>query len=326
MATTFRPQTAILFLGDLFFFVFALWATLYLRSSALPSEEQFFLHLAPFSLLFIVWVGVFFIAGLYESRSLLLARRALSETLLVAQVINVCIAALFFFFVPLFVITPKTILFIYLTVSFFMILLWRAWLFPIFRREHERAIMVGEGSEVEELSLALRDAHRAPVFIVGRISPSVSGLSEQIKRTAAEHNVRFVIADFDHPAISAAFPELYNLVVRGVRFMDLSAVYEEVFGRVLLSRVDSRWVVRNVSRYAHVLYDTLKRIIDIVVAFVLGPVSLVLYPFIILAIKFEDGGPAIISMPRVGEGGRPLIFINFEACPATTKESMVRAG
>lgn len=319
MTSTFRPRTLVLFLGDVFFFTFSLWATLYLRSFTVPTEEQFFLHLIPFSLLFFVWVGVFFIAGLYESRSLILARRALSETLLTAQIINVCLAALFFFFAPLFLIAPKTILFIYLAVSFLMVLFWRGWMFPALRPERERAIMVGEGGEINELSDALRHAHRAPVAVMEHINPSVSDLSGAIKDAISKHDAYFVIADFDHPQVSSASPELYNLVVKGVRFMDLGAVYEEVFGRVPLSRVDSRWVARNVSGYAHVLYDTLKRLIDIVAALVLGLVSLFLYPFIVLAIKLDDGGPAIISMPRVGEAGLPFNFYKFRSMSGNDK-------
>jgi lipopolysaccharide/colanic/teichoic acid biosynthesis glycosyltransferase len=45
---------------------------------------------------------------------------------------------------------------------------------------------------------------------------------------------------------------------------------------------------------------------DVVMAAVGGVISLIFYPFICLAIKLEDGGPAIIAMPRVGEGG--IIF------------------
>lgn len=97
MTTALRPRTFILFAGDLFFFIFSLWLSLYLRAFVVPSQALFLQHLAPFSLLFVAWVIVFFIAGLYESRSIILERRALSATLLTTQVVNVAIAALFFF-------------------------------------------------------------------------------------------------------------------------------------------------------------------------------------------------------------------------------------
>ncbi|MCC7500778.1 hypothetical protein IT396_03190, partial [Candidatus Nomurabacteria bacterium] len=124
MATAFRPRTIVLFAGDILFFILALWLSLYVRVLEVPSTDTFIAHLTPFSLLFVAWVVVYFIAGLYESRSILLARRALSATLLIAQTINVTLAALFFFVMPLpiFGIAPKTLLFIYLIVSFVLVL------------------------------------------------------------------------------------------------------------------------------------------------------------------------------------------------------------
>ena len=85
MALTFRPRTLVLFFGDILALALSLWLSLYLREFSIPTEKVLVAHALPFSLLFIVWIVVFFIAGLYESKSILLARRSLSATLLVAQ-------------------------------------------------------------------------------------------------------------------------------------------------------------------------------------------------------------------------------------------------
>ena len=167
MTTAFRPRTLVLFVGDLLAFVLALWLSLFLRVFEAPSQMLFVAHLVPFSLLFVAWVAVFFIAGLYESRLLALARRALSTTLLAAQTFNLIIAALFFFFVPLFGIAPKTLLFIYLVVSFFLVLLWRAGIFPsLGMQKPEPVVVVGDGPELQEVKEALALAHRPPIEIV----------------------------------------------------------------------------------------------------------------------------------------------------------------
>src|SRR5579859_6099854 len=118
MTNALRPRTVILFLGDIFSFIFSLWLSLWLRGLQLPSQELFMQHLVPFSFLFVAWVAVYFIAGLYESRAIILQRRVISSTLLISQTFNIAIAALFFFFIPYFGIEPKTVLFIYLVVSF----------------------------------------------------------------------------------------------------------------------------------------------------------------------------------------------------------------
>ncbi len=322
MATAFRPRTLVLFLGDLLSFILALWLSLFLRTFEAPAREVFEAHLLPFSLLFIAWVGVFFIAGLYENRSIILARRALSTTLLVAQTFNIAIAALFFFFVPLFGIAPKTLLFIYLGVSFLLILLWRVGLFP-YLRNPEPAVVVGDSAEVRELVLALASAHRAPTRIAAVIDPATPGLGVAVEQALADSGARVVIADWDDQRVSGGFSDLGDWLARGILFFDAVALYETVFGRIALQYVDDRWVARNISRQTRVLYDVLKRLMDIVAALVLGCVSLVLYPFLILAIKLQDGGPIFYSQTRVGENGHPIVMRKFRSMTGADSGSEV---
>ena len=312
MTTAFRPRTLVLFVGDILSFMAALWLSLFLRAFEAPAQEIFLAHLLPFSVLFVAWVSVFFIAGLYENRSIILARRALSTTLLVAQTFNIAIAALFFFFVPLFGIAPKTILFIYLTVSFLLILLWRAILSPRLWNP-EPAIAVGSSTEISELIRALNAAHRAPARVAAVIDPAEADLAAELRAAVARHRVRMVIADWDNPRVSAVFGDISSYIAEGVRFFDATGLYEAMFGRVALYRVDNRWVARNVSRYGHTLYDPLKRAMDITAALLLGVLSLLLYPFLILAIKLQDGGPVFYSQVRVGKNNKPIVMRKFRS-------------
>ena len=325
MTTAFRPRTLVLFVGDMLSFILALWLSLFLRVFEVPEQTVFAAHLVPFSLLFVAWVVVFFIAGLYENRSIILARRALSATLLIAQTFNIVIAALFFFFVPLFGIAPKTLLFIYLCVSFVLILLWRAALAPRLWNP-EPAIAVGSGIEIQELARALNAAHRAPARIVAVVNPDKDDLAGELRAAVARHRVRMVIADWDNPRVSAVFGDISSYIAEGVRFFDAVGLYEAVFGRIALHRVDNRWVARHVSRYAHTLYDTLKRAMDIAIALPLWFVSLALYPFIALAIKAEDGGDVFVSLPRIGEDGKTIYIKKFRSMTGNDAGSYGKSG
>lgn len=327
MTSVFRPRTLALFLGDLFFFVVALYIALYVRAFDPVPNELFLAHLYPFSLLFVAWVLVYFIAGLYESRSILLARRALSATLLVAQTFNMVVAALFFFFVPAFGIAPKTLLVIYLAATFLLVLYWRVVLFPwLGLQRTEEAILVGDGQDIDRLATTMNAAHRAPVRIAEVVSASAPQLSSAIVAAMQRHRSRVVVADFGDPRVSAAFPQVYNLISLGVRFFDAMPVYEELFGRIPLSVLGNDWLARNISRYSHTYYDALKRAFDIVVAVPALILSLVFYPFIILAIKLQDGGDAIISMPRVGEAGRVFNFYKFRSMSGNDGGNYGEAG
>jgi exopolysaccharide biosynthesis polyprenyl glycosylphosphotransferase len=322
MSSTFRPRTLVLFVGDLCFFTLALWLSLFVRAFDLPTREAFVAHLLPFSLLFVVWVVVFFIAGLYENRSLILARRALSTTLLTAQTFNVAIAALFFFFVPLFGIAPKTILFIYLGISFLLVLLWRAGIFPLLRSP-EPAVIIGASEEVLELADALRIAHRAPTVVAEVVAPDAPDLSAAAARAVERSGARLIIADWDDPRVARAFPNLSEWLSTGVSFLDATALYETIFGRVVLRNVTDRWVARNVPTHTHTLYDVLKRAMDILAAVFLGALSLLFYPFLIAAIKLQDGGPIFYLQTRTGQHGHPFVMRKFRSMTGTDQGSEV---
>ncbi|HWB34057.1 MAG TPA: sugar transferase [Candidatus Paceibacterota bacterium] len=314
MATAFRPRAFILFLGDIAFFLAALWLALYLRTLTIPDQATFTQHLVPFSFLFAAWIVVFFIAGLYETQSIILARRALSATLLVAQTFNITLAAVFFFLIPLFGIAPKTLLFIYLCTSFPLVLLWRAGIFPwLGLQKPEQAVAIGSRAELLSLVRALDEAPRAPARVTVVLDPASPPIAQDISRAVAEHQARFIIADFSDPAVLRGFPDMYNFLSSGIRFFDAMDLYETVFGRVPLSTVSERWLARNVSRNNHDWYDSLKRFMDIIISAFCGIVSLVFYPFIILAIKLEDGGPIFVSLPRIGQDNKTIYIHKFRS-------------
>jgi len=313
MTTALRPRTLVLFVGDILFFTLSLWLSLFARTGDIPTQQTFGAHLVPFSLLFVAWVVVFFIAGLYESRLLMFARRQLSSTLLSAQIANIVIAALFFFFVPLFGIAPKTLLVIYSVISFLLVLLWRAFIFPrLGLQKKETAIVVGSGGEIHELVHALRGAPRGPVSLCEVIAPA-PGLAAAVVASIERYNPTFIIAHWQEPEVSNAFPQLTQLLTKGVRFIDAMGLYEEVFGRVPLSVLNDQWLARNVSRYAHTLYDPLKRAMDIAIALPAFIISLVFYPFIAAAVKLYDRGPVFIWQERIGQSDAIIRIPKFRS-------------
>src|SRR3989338_9457352 len=120
MSLSNKKDPLFLFLGDFSSFVVALWLSLFLRSFEIPSQDLFLTHLLPFSLLFVLWILVFYIAGLYDKHTAILKSK-LPSILANTQIANSTLAVAFFYFVPFFGITPKTILFIYLLVSFILV-------------------------------------------------------------------------------------------------------------------------------------------------------------------------------------------------------------
>jgi lipopolysaccharide/colanic/teichoic acid biosynthesis glycosyltransferase len=310
-----KREYLLLLFGDILIFVASLWLTLALRYFELPSESLFEAHLAPFGLLFAGWVTIFFLAGLY-GRHTRLFRSRLPTTILYAQILNLAIAAIFFFFIPV-GLAPKTILVLYLLVSFPLIVCWRVVLFPLFRSNKKlRGVLIASGPDIQALAEEVHGDQNAPFSFEYVVDTSKTPSHEVIQhacRVAAEEDVTFIVVDLSDRAISAALPIIYDAAFQKQRFalLDATELYQEVFEREPLSLITYEWVLENVS--ASRTYDILKRFIDVVCASVGLIVSLVVYPFVILAIKLDDGGPIFITQSRVGRYQRPIDIVKFRS-------------
>ena len=99
MESLYKKGSLVLLVGDFFFFSVSLWLALLLRNLEIPSRELLVIHLLPFSLLFVIWILVFYIAGLYEKHTVIL-RSKLPSVLANTQLVNSVLAVVFFYFVP----------------------------------------------------------------------------------------------------------------------------------------------------------------------------------------------------------------------------------
>ncbi len=314
MSSISKKEAVLLFLGDIFLFVFSLWLALYLRYGEIPSGQLFGVHIVPFSILFVVWFLVYFIAGLYEKHTLILKNK-LPSVIFNAQFVNSLFAIVFFYFIPFFGITPKTILFIYLIISFVCILGWRLYGINFLgSNKREPALLVGSGGEMKELLDEVNGNDRYGIQFVSSVDVSdISGIDiqDEIVRPIYADGIKIIAVDFSHENVSPLLPHLYNLIFSKVSFIDSHRIYEDIFDRIPLSLVTYSWFLENISVSPKFTYDFLKRVMDMIVSFVLGTVSLVVYPFVWLAIKFDDGGKIFIKQERIGQNNHMVKIIKF---------------
>ncbi|MGB2580809.1 MAG: sugar transferase [Minisyncoccia bacterium] len=341
-----RREPIILFAGDLLAFSMALWLALAIRYGAIPSGNLLATHWAPFSFLFLLWTFVFFVAGLYEKHTLVFKGK-LPSLILNTQVANSLLAVVFFYLIPSFGITPKIVLAVYLVVSFLLIVFWRVSLVPHFGfRNRENAILIGAnsvtdrtstdtapgalaGSEMQELKNEVNGNERYNLFFVSSVNLNqLDGIAfqEEVIEKVYSEGVTSIVIDLKHEKADTILPSLYNLIFSNVRFLDMYKVYEEVFDRIPLSLVGYNWFLENISFSPHTMYDTLKRMMDVVIAGALGALSLLLYPFVMLAIKLEDGGPIFITQERIGEGNRIIRLWKFRSMRGSDSGKWVTEG
>ncbi|MBI2613061.1 sugar transferase [Candidatus Kaiserbacteria bacterium] len=327
-----RREYVVLLIGDVAVFVISLWGTLFLRYWEIPESKLFLTHLVPFSLLFVAWVGIFFLAGLYGKYTRLFRGR-LPTTIFYAQIINVALAALFFFLIPAFGLAPKTILALYLLVSSALIYAWRVPIFShlpyLLRGRRLKGVLIASGPDSKMLAQEVANDRRYPFAFVHVIDTSNAPSHEVIQqalRLAAEDDMAFLVVDFSDKAFEAARPIIYNTAFHKERFaiIDIVELYQEVFDRVPLSLISYEWMLSSMN--ASRMYGFLKRALDIVGAIALGIVSLPFYPFVALLIKLEDGGPIFISQERVGRYQRPIRVIKFRSMTGNDKGEYGEGG
>lgn len=312
-----RHTMNILLLGDVIVFLVSLVATLGLRYRAIPSREIIDAHLTPFLILFVIWMGVFLIAGLYD-RSIELARKQMPMRIIRVQFINMLLAALFFFALP-FGIEPKTNLVIYLAVSALGIGLWRMYIFPhIAVQASTRMLIVGNSTETFSIVRVLLLNQYFKSIEVKHVHASLAeekgSWRDALFSVVTEQPFDIVVADLRDPDVTPLMRDLHMLVFagRGTRFLNLHTLYEQLTHRVPSSLITEEWFLQNMSNHTgKSMYDILKRCTDIALALVVTTLTIPFFPFIALAVKLQDGGTVFYVSERVGQYNKPFRMYKF---------------
>jgi lipopolysaccharide/colanic/teichoic acid biosynthesis glycosyltransferase len=309
-------ELSVLVVGDIIIFNIALWLTLLVRYFELPNPDRLAQHVPPFLILSSVWLAIFFMVGLYDKHTNFL-KKLLVSRILFAQFLNVIVAGLLFFIIP-FGITPKTNLIIYLIISIILLTLWRLRVIPLLSpKQRHRAVLIADGAEAVELVDEINNNDRYNYSFVRIIDEntlrSTGDFERKLLALIEREKVELIVADPRGEAIKDFLPTLFNLSFLhfSFTFLDFNRIYEDTFDRVPVSMLQYEWFINNISQAKSTLYDGLKRGIDVVGALVLAVPSLLLLPFIALAIKLEDRGPLLYHTTRVGQFNRPITIFKF---------------
>ncbi len=309
-----KKEPFILFIGDFLIFALSLWISLFLRSGNFSTWSAYNEILIPYVIIFFIWSLVFYISGLYDKYTTLLKDK-MPGMIFNAQLINSALAIIFFYFLTSYGIAPKTILFINLFVSFILIYIWRFYSHIFFGiKTKTPAIIIGSGEEMKELEREVNNNPHAELLFVSSVDlDKMEGIDfkDEIMERIYSEGIKVVVVDLKEEKISPIVPHLYNLIFSGVKFFDMDKVYEDVFNRIPLSLLNHTWFLENVSVSRKFTYDLLKRLMDIVISLPLFLASLIAYPFIYLAIKFDDKGVIFSHQIRIGQNNKPIDLLKF---------------
>lgn len=312
-----RTRELLLFvIGDVVCFTLALWLTLFVRYLEWPSEERLDAHFGPFLFLSSLWLLVFYIAGLYDKHTVFLKGMLLSR-IINTQIVNIIIAAILFIVIP-FGIAPKTNLVIYLFISIGLITFWRIYLFSLFSpKTRHKAILIADGEEAIELADEINNNDRYNYSFVRIIDERAAlhtpDFESKLLELIDRERVDIIVANPRGEHIERVLPAIFDLAFLKFEFsfLDFNKVYEDTFDRIPLSSLRYDWFISNVSQSNTPVYDAIKRTIDWLGAVILLIPALLLFPFIAMAIKLNDGGPLFYVAERIGRYNRPIHIYKF---------------
>lgn len=307
MIVKHTPRRIILFVVDCLVFLLALYGALSLRFQELYSVENFLSYLPSFSFVILVSLGIFYMYGLYDKPTLRLVRE-LSARILTAQILTAGMAVILFYAIPTLGIAPKTILLLYLLLSVLLSTVWRHYAFSLLLKyKKQKSIIIGSGQSFHALVEELTRNPHIGITLVATIDVNTYPL-HTLEKTIREVRPDSIIIDMRDERVKPYFGELYTQLFNGALMLDILDVYEDVFDMVPLDLINQEWVFRHmlVSQQSEVL----KRLLDLILAVPAGAVSLLVYPFVYIAIKLEDGGPLFYKQARIGKHG--VSFVNYK--------------
>lgn len=325
MSVIGRSRAIFLFLGDLFFLYFSLWITLSLRYFKIPSLEVWNNHFIPFTILFILFLIIYFIAGFYESKFIFLKHTLISNILNVHLIFSF-IAVSFFYFIRFFSITPKTSLFIFLLVSLILIILWRTFIDKfVFDKQKDKALFIYRGKEFEELIEEIKNNNYGiSVFeSINLENFETFNINDDINNYILENNIKFVLVNSKKVFSDSVTDKLYKLIFLQVQFVELDAVFESVFYKIPINSIENEWFFKNIKLKPHIFYDVLKRFVDIIISLFLIFISSPFYFFVFVLVKIDDRGNLFYFDKRVGQNNKTIKIIKFRTME---DDSLTRVG
>jgi len=306
----------LLIIGDIFLLYLSLLLALFFGFWGGFTWKVFLNHLLPFSILYLVWLIIFYIFGFYDL-TLFKTPFIFYVRILTGLGFILALGITFFYFTPFFGITPKTNLLLNVLIFGILIFGWRKFFYSLFSSHFQSKVaIIGKSPQSEELATAIQKNPHLGYKLTAFFDPE-KDISEQIQEKKID---TLILAENLKPN-SLLARNLYRCLPLKLNFMDLAQAYEIICEKIPISFVNQIWFLENLKEREKGLYDKLKRIIDIALASFIILLTFPLWPFIAIAIKLEDRGPIFYKQERVGKNKKIFKLIKFRSMiPEAEKE------
>lgn len=312
----------LLLVGDTLGLYLALFLSLAIRFQKDPRPELWDKHWPTFTLIFFLWLAVFYISGLYDLRK---AKNNLLffGSFLSSMAFNLLFSVGFFYILNIQQLRPKTILLLFTGIYFIIFSLWR--LLAHFLLDtttfRSRLIFLGTSPESQELirtfqrntqlgyeTIAILNSEQDKLEIQGQIDvlSSTDNLLEYLKNKKIDTII----------LVSNQLKEkngklLYDAILSRINVYSLDTFYENITHRVPFSALSQNWFLENLKNPEKFAFENIKRWMDLLLAILmLVPFCIFFIPIAVM-IKLTDKENIFYRQTRIGQDGQIFFIYKF---------------
>ncbi|MCG2686643.1 sugar transferase [Candidatus Parcubacteria bacterium] len=314
----------ILFIGDLGILYLSLWLTLLIRYQESVSPQRWEQHFLPFSLIFAVWLVVFYISGIY---SLQMAKNNVTFYSTLFKTLAWCAGiAMAYFYILKPGIAPKTNLLLELVILIILFVAWRQIFNSLVKIKpwQNNVLIIGLSDFTLDLSQEINSKPQLGFKVVGIVDAEQKNLDK-----ANNYGIEIINPPYSFAGlvkikkiksiITALNPhqnpelvnKLYECIPLKISFWDLSSFVEKFTGKIPINTIGQVWFLENVQESQKIIFEFIKRVIDIIASIILLIVTLPFLPFIYAVVKLNSPGDFLFIQQRTGRRGKKFMAVKI---------------
>lgn len=204
---------------------------------------------------------------------------------------------------------------------------WRMIFIRIYKTtgQRRRILLIGAGKAGQTLAELYQSLGTRSFNIVGFIDDDkrkvrkrffdlpVLGTSDHLLEFIDVYRISDIVVAINGEIQGATFQTILDAQEKGIDVTRMPLLYEEMTGRVPVQHLESDWIIRSFVDGLHVsgFYELAKRALDVLGGLAGMIFTLILTPFVSLAILIDSGLPIFYSQTRLGRGAVKFTIYKF---------------
>ncbi len=314
-----KTKKIILLAGDFGILYFSLYLTLLTRYGWPVAANNWERHFPVFSMVFILWLVVFFINDFYDLK-ISYNDRNLINNLIRIFLINAAIAiAVFYFVAPLLTeIKPQKVLVINLVLAGLLIFSWRKIFYNFIKSKKiaNRVLIIGRYPLAMILAREIKKRPQLGYQVLNAPEPPAD-----LKKYCLDQKIDILTSARELKKHDWLSLKIFDCLSLGIDVYNLSSFYEQITNKIPVEHIEHAWFLENLSEHSKKVYELTKRAVDFSLAVIGLIFTLPAAPIIAVIIRTESSGPIIFKQIRVGRNGRQFKAMKFRSMRADAEKN-----